>query len=866
MAPETRSRGVPPPSRIYHSTPALQQAQFSSQRKVIRRYGKQSGGARAGESSLASLRQQTLTQLDFVSSFEDDDHVVLSDSEGEPASGGDKENVRPAENENDDGEPVPSGRKRRAASAREKRDAKRRRTLGDEPANRPTSKEDKVGRRKTLDDAPSSSYHTQTLTQFLGHRTLIEDSEDEADPGFDNWLGEPTSPSPQTRHGRPIQAKGSQPSPSRSRPRGALKHTQVASRPSREVSLIPQTPAKHIRFEIPSSSQTTATPSMAMIGRYPAPDSAAEISPLGERGVSRAATKLDKLTGRPGAKKTTLVVEDSFATEASGSAHGTPTTTPEKHDLVRDRGMEVHSTKRQPLRETVDHMSPAHVMEDQMSSRKRVDSSPKETPTNRYEIPDSDEEEEDDLPASEAYDDFVAGPETQMALKEVASSNLPGSSKSTVPLHELARQAPPSSPSPSVSYQEPELFSDAQRPSSATTIPAQTTPLQQSSRRPKTIRQPLHPPSSPTTAHTQPIESQRVPLHVLQSLPAASVRTDIVLPISRSALSSLTAGHRVCLELPFKIPTQVSRFWLLEDSMVRFMACIEAVAEMDHARWSYAVSQIFELNNPVEEEDLRAEFVSIDIGRYTYVPPAVASQWMYNLRQAIFEGTCDLPVESWNKAAKSPNRDSTGQAAGVVAKRPTPASSFSVSQQVEAQLKSDIAQATQLPASDDLVPSTPDEARPNPMQGPSSPAARQTVAMAPAVSPHPPSAGTPSNRRTRNPIPPSQATTVSQASTFEGRQSQVLHPQLHTSLSSTAFPPTLPPPSSSQAFLSESNSSASLIPPSYGNFPPMSSPILTRSQMLPDSLIRDDMRAPPPVWDSQLEADKEAENKAGANK
>ncbi|PHH72931.1 hypothetical protein CDD83_4846 [Cordyceps sp. RAO-2017] len=153
MAPETRSRGAAPPSRVYHSSPALQQAQFPSRRrKIVRTYGRQTA---------ASLRQQTLTQIDFVSSFDKDDGViVLTDSSED--GGRDKENRSPSrppaeerpgrseggrrrtatkdaqhrEELGDDDEPVSSMRRRKeGATGRTSNHAaknKRRRTLGDE--------------------------------------------------------------------------------------------------------------------------------------------------------------------------------------------------------------------------------------------------------------------------------------------------------------------------------------------------------------------------------------------------------------------------------------------------------------------------------------------------------------------------------------------------------------------------------------------------------------------------------------------------------------------------------------------------------------------------------------------------------------
>ncbi|RBQ73197.1 hypothetical protein FVER14953_03865 [Fusarium verticillioides] len=200
MTPKTRSGGKPAPSRVYHSTPAQQQAQFPARRKVVRTYGKQNRKKQA-ETPSRLFRQQTLTQIDFVSSLEgNEDPIVLSDSEQDEMQS-DKEQ----EDQEEDEEPVSSGRKRRAkakVTSNKNERAKRRRTLGDDTEEQPKpKKERKSSRRKTMGDAPSSAYHTQTLTQFLGrdpaHAEFIKDSEDEDnDDDFQQWLGDAASPSP----------------------------------------------------------------------------------------------------------------------------------------------------------------------------------------------------------------------------------------------------------------------------------------------------------------------------------------------------------------------------------------------------------------------------------------------------------------------------------------------------------------------------------------------------------------------------------------------------------------------------------------------------------------------------------------------
>lgn len=855
MAPQTRSHGVPAPSRVYHSTPVLQQARFPARKKTVRTYGKQ-----ARKKDLKDLRQQTLTQFDFVSSFEGEDEPIVLSSDSEQGENDDKENrqVEDQDGDQDDEDPVPSGRKRRAASKNlsgKAAKSKRRRTLGDATESKATkTKEDRQTRRRTLGDAPSSSYHTQTLTQFLGRpQHTIQDSEDEDEEGgdnggFDEWLGlGPASPSPRPRSRASVSpTKQSNTSPSKV-------HGNTSIRPdSRQESMVPQTPAtKHIRFEIPSSSQQSS-PVSAMMDRYGAPDKV--VSPLKDRTPN--AVPLLELTGRP--KTTTpirrkVVIEDSYSTESwcSGEAEPTPdkfTHTPEARtsplkasssfpDVAvtptrpKRRGESTElGERRQAYRETTESPSPKK----KHSPKKRT--SPKKVFGGLQEIPDSDEDE-DDEDFLEDHDDgtYVVGAETQFVLTELATptpappvtaANDPDSSTTNTSSH-LADSS---------SAAEQNSTQLANTASSSTASPTKALPTLPQM---KPLRYPLHTPTIQAT-QTQPLESQRVPLATLQAFPPHAARTDILLPISSTTLDPILTGYQIDLVLPHKVPAQVVRFWLLDGSLLHYMACAEPGHLVD-GTWRYRLRQVYELNNPVDEDDMREEgWIEGDIGRYAYLPPAIVGQLLWNLRHALFvEGAGEhgstgdrQPKPTSSAAPRSQHKDNS-----------TPTPSISVSQQVEAQLQSDIAHSTQFPASDDdiLVPSTPEseEALASP------PTINPPPARAPLLSAldnHPLS----SYRAARGPPPPtpnagerpavrpSQATTASQASTPE-------EPRL---------PPAL-------------QSSSSLTFQDYGDSPVRlphgvvlaSSQLLTKSQMLPDSLVRDDVCVPPEIWDSDDDGD-----------
>ncbi|KAM0426648.1 hypothetical protein ACHAPT_007964 [Fusarium lateritium] len=919
MPPKTRSGGVPAPSRVYHSTPAQQQAHFPARRKIVRTYGKQNRKKQA-ETSARSLRQQTLTQFDFVSSFEEHDPIELSDSEDEEEDEhGDEERESPdvgqKEQRNDeDEEPVSSGRKRRGTSKKastKKQGTTRRRTLGDndddDDDDDNLEKEHKAAKtkrsnwRKTTGDAPSSSYHTQTLTQFLGRDgqvQYIKDSEDEEeDDGFHQWLGDPTSPSP-----RRVQRLKSVTPIKRKRPQSASKSQQQQPEEpnaTREESVVPQTPRKRAKSaEIPSSSQLSAPPSVSsmaslMMDRYGAPDQV-DVTPVKGKGSSPAVTSpLKEFTGKPRVATTPRrrerIIQDSYATESWGSVTRTPL-----------RELPVDSPNKTPkgIIEPLESSSALSEMETPTKPRRRGESTElggshrrdrTGSPTPRMklvspggqrkrkvllEIPDSEDEddenfgEDDENVGGDDENDentFIAGAETQFVMNEIASSEEPfsktptpadpsgsGSGIQRKALGEVSTGESSGSRLRSSTSSSPPLPPLSSRP---TTLPPPSATLEPSRRPTKRLRKPIHRPLPPT--QTQPLESQRVPLPTLQSLPPASARTDVLLPLPQDMLEDVIEGFRVALLLPFKIPAQVVRFWLYDGELLRFLACAEPGRVTEGPAWRYHLTQVYELNNPVEGDDMREEgWVEGDIGRYIYIPPAVVGQLLWNLRHAIF----DENDAGEGAASQTPAEDESGRVnlfanssqAPARDKNPPPTPSMSVSQQVEAQLKSDIAHSTQFPTSDDiLVPSTPEEESNTDKQDATPPT---HVPSSPTTIKPPPRPRTPftasSYRASRPPLSntvkpstvrPSQATTVSQASTPEKNSSASLHrPALHSS-SSIGFP---------EGLLDDEDGPSS--PPLRlpADYAPGSSQLLTKSQMLPDSLVRDDARVPPEIWDS----------------
>lgn len=917
MTPKTRSGGKPAPSRVYHSTPAQQQAQFPARRKVVRTYGKQNRKKQA-ETPSRLLRQQTLTQIDFVSSLEgNEDLIVLSDSEqDEMQSDKDQGDQGDQEDQEDAEEPVSSGRKRRAkakvTSTKNER-AKRRRTLGDDTEEQPKpKKEKKSSRRKTMGDAPGSAYHTQTLTQFLGrdpsHAEFIKDSEDEDnDDDFQQWLGSAASPSPRKTR----KHKNASPIKNQKTPKSILKRRPEESTPQREESIVPQTPHKQTPHknvqltEIPSSSQLSAPPSISstpasmMLERYGPPDRANPSPVKGKTSSPANPSPLKELRGRPkttsSPRKHERIIQDSYATDSWGSINRTPL-----KELPVDSPNKTPRTPKGVLEPLETSSSVMDELETPTKSRRRRRSSElggsqrSGSPTPRMkrvspgsgkkkvmlEIPDSEDEEYEDFGDENDKNDendenaFVAGAETQLVMSEIASSEeevMRASSASVQTMTVKTKRravATISSEESSGSNGQASTSTSSLPPLSSrpTTLPPTLPPLSatpQAKSRPrpaKRVRKPIHSPLPPT--QTQPLESQRVPLANLQALPPASARTDVLLSLPQDIIDDVIEGYQADLILNFKIPAQVVRFWLYDGELLRFMACADPGRVTEGPAWRYHLTQVYELNNPVEGDDMREEgWIDGDVARYVYFPPAVVGQLLWNLRHALFKENAsgDGPTQTQAPVGEddSGRVDLFANSSQPLPadKTPAPSSSMSVSQQVEAQLKSDFAQSTQFPTSDDiLVPSTPEEENNSNNNENTTPPTTHIASSPTTIKPPPrrtPFAAS-SYRATRPPlnsaskppaVRPSQATTVSQSSTPEQHSSSIRRPPLYSS-SSIGLP---------EGLLDEDDDDDALRLASGYN--PGSSQLLTKSQMLPDSLIRDDTRVPPEIWDSDDDDD-----------
>ncbi|KAL7807255.1 hypothetical protein V8C26DRAFT_415242 [Trichoderma gracile] len=280
------------------------------------------------------------------------------------------------------------------------------------------------------------------------------------------------------------------------------------------------------------------------------------------------------------------------------------------------------------------------------------DTSPLGKYADEREIPDSEEEDEDlelrdDGPVVQ-QDTFATGHETQLVLEELASldcSQLDG--------QDAANDQLPTSSSSSSSSQPWALASPGNTAISKPSLP----PIEATECLPTPAETAVQLPSTPPFArtacpsrvqaessqsqvwHDQALESQRVPLDVLQSFTPVSARTDILLPTPPSVLRSVIDGSESTIRLTYRVPEEVRRFWLFDHETLRYMACVQSGTPRGFLDWAYTVDQVYELNNPVEEHDMQEEgWVTGKVRRYIYLPPAIVGQLLWNLRCATLAG------------------------------------------------------------------------------------------------------------------------------------------------------------------------------------------------------------------------------------
>ncbi|KAI1741396.1 hypothetical protein F4680DRAFT_415262 [Xylaria scruposa] len=829
MPATTHLRGKASTTTIYKPT-----------RSVKKTYGR----------SRPKMKQETLTQMDFTSSAMRDFIDLDDDDEKDEVKEEEEETIIELES------PRPAGK----AQAKAKSRNNRRKTTGEEVCAEEKLRKSK--RRKTLGDlpnsSPSSSYHTQTLTQMMSTNDReedpwqIEDSQDLED----SKLVMETPRKPSGRHGKENIASGV---------------------PSLVQSVTPANRQK--RTEVPSSN----SPQTPILLRYSPPS---HHSPLMAKSTNVAAPSPILKTACRWPKD--AVVQDSYSTAHESSP------VPSERSTVK-------ATPSKRLRfsipEDKENITPGRT--------KPKSPKPKSQPTGRrplQEVPDSDEDldaedldeteyetEEDEFgtqdPESPTPNRFqnvppVINMEPEPEPSQIGDHPLEDAieqvvpSESRLPSHELGlgpcdeitsipddesvassdpdleAQDPPlerpdvvieSHASNQDLDQEPSTEVEAQTPETPrakeSIIDLGSTSAVEQTGEPSPPRQDededdeedeegeLSP--SQSYQYTQGLESQRLPLDSIRALGPQTPHSDIMVSLHPEHIAKIidrTKNHEFRV---WKIPQQVSRIWIYitrPECELKYMcrfgeAKVPGEIEDDKgvgniefnqgkmsAKFAYEILQVYELNNPVSLDEMKKKgWVKGPPQKYTYIPPAVVGELTANLRCALFEDK--------SQSQSAPNQ-------GV-----------SESQELKAQLQSDADYSTQHYSEetmDEIIPAsqTPrkDGGNSRDEEGFARPALSRVLSTSsnPGLPPFLPS------QRQHNFVRASQATTVSQASsspaiTTPGRSGR--HPiplsssspttvrRLHSSLRSSQFP--------------------------------------TTSQMLPDSLLNDDIQEPPPIiWDS----------------
>ncbi|KAF6842974.1 hypothetical protein CMUS01_02552 [Colletotrichum musicola] len=792
MPPQTRSGGrapAAPPDRVYKSSKPAKQAKFPHRKTEVRTYSARKPIARP-----SSHKQKTLTQM-YETTRSSPIQLSLSDDEDEAPK-----------------------RKRR------------RKTTGDDPT-------------------PGSSFHTQTLTQMSRKSSGNAGEEDD-----DIWQFQPSDEEPD----KPVL------------PSASDKENRTAkTKPLRRTpSVLPQTPTnKRIVFEIQSSQGSPLTP---MLARYsPAP----KRSPLKDKSTNTMSP-----IRLPSAKRPrTLIVQDSFATAGSQSPslHSSP-----NRPVLSAKNVRFITPRPAASLVPVEEEEDDDVGGREVSpSPQRPRRSPLRDITDSREIADSEDESDAlDILDEEAEEYGAVGEETQAQMDQVLASSEQQASKQLSPASEGDSDKENVTPAASEEEEEeatvilshpfvppkqtgvdlgsdPELsrretvefVSSSLEPvqTSGSTVPNEQQSTEESITPTPTQTQTTPPADkgkaaaleTPKTPHTQGFESQRLPLEVIRAMALQTDRSDIFISIHPEHAERIVAGTKNHEFRAYRIPNTVSRMWLYVTrpaSELRYMACIGEAREpgeidedglgnaefnrgQKKSRFAYRLHEVYELNDPVPLAEMqRNDWLHGPPQKYAWVKPAVIGHLMANLRCSVFgddegENEDDAETESESEAEPEVGRASQKSAG------PT------VSQELADQIRSDIEQHSAHPSSDLLVPSS---------QTPT----RGQRAFGTELFPKPALPPTPFSRPP-NPTPrraavrPSQATTASLASSpSQSRLAQSLPQSV----------PRLPDDSSLPIFVDEEDEDDSPIRLPPATFQMDSSQLLSKSQMLPESLLLDD--------------------------
>jgi len=683
-------------------------------------------------------------------------------------------------------------------------------------------------RRKTLGDKPDTpQYHTQTISQMdWSFNSAPEESLDNPDEEKDAIFDGPYSSQ---------SAKGSKKSPQ-------LPELPKPAEPARRVSPRrtqapkgdmppPQTPRRIFRQEIPSS-QSPATPISIQSGG--SPRRSQRRSPLKEMSINTPIPfNTNRRTQKSPEKLPTLEVLDTFHT---GS------------EISQQNRITSSSTRRSSVAKSVRFAIPGeedanHVVSPTLTRVPHSSQPPNEWRT-RTEILDSDAESDDE---EDLKPEKPNRTDTREDEEEVAR-NL-----------DADQQDPVQDSSPEDEDLGPEtcygeIGHETQMEAVKLVDLASSNADNVNEHEPESQKETFQ-------ERTQLMESQRLTSQHVKAMAPRTMESDIFISIHHSRVEGFVNRQRDHITRNWPIPPPVSRMWLYElapVSTLKYMAVIgspkrpgeiadesgdgnaEFNANKSRKVFAFEVSELYELADPLHLKQLVAnEWLERPPTKFNRVPPVVLDQLMANLLPPLF----------------GPNSANN-----------TPPSSKTDTQEVEEQLSSTIRQFTQTqPTSSSQVHSNDlEEAQESTELEhiPSSPipkieydsqvlliSSQINISEDPDLEETIPSSQqetTPKNYRLPG---PSQATTVdlSQSQTPRENLGEIVFESPRRPVTSNT-PLRLPTPRSST---SEYQGPEPLVPYSMA-----SSQLLTKSQMLPDSLLGESLPGPPPfVGDSDDDED-----------
>ncbi|KAI2615754.1 hypothetical protein GGS26DRAFT_579271 [Hypomontagnella submonticulosa] len=815
MTPVTRSRGENPPESVsYKSTAAApKQKKFTARRKQVKGYGKP-------RSTRGSSRQETLTQMNFVSSSNPKDLLVPEDEDDE----------EPAE----DAEPSPPAP---AVKSNKRGRASRRRTAGDELVEDEKPRSTKR-RRKTDGDVPGStpsgSFHTQTLTQLLSTkgdqdedwRNDILADDDDNDAGL--IMETPKKP----KTGAPSVAGGS-------------RSEQQPEVRSSVPSLIKSVTPTNRRTRVIQSSTSPETPPSPRY--FPLPND----SPLKTRAanVTAQASILKSTRNIPKDR----VIPDSYSTV--NSSQPAPAQSSDKVTPVKKARFALPEDKENitPGRTKPKTPKPLRKTPGRPALREVPDQEPPEQELSDREVPDTDD---DDFDNNENIDDeeTVDGDEDENApmgameediddpqLAETCYGDI--GDETQAGLEELSRElsdseetirSRSSTPTPNPKQKQRQAFSTTHTTKASNSV---STPAKEKDPSDENVSK------EHTQFYTQALESQRLSIEAIRALGPQTPNSDIMVSLHPEPLENILNGTKNHEFRSWKIPSSVNRVWLYSTkphSELKYMCQLSeakvpgeiedeegvgnAEFNLGHgSKFAYEILQVYELNDPVSLEEMKDKgWLAAPPQKYRWVPPAVVGELTANLKYALFgEETQETDAEA-ALVATSPN--------------------VTESQEVHAQLRKDVEYSTQHHSSatvDEVIPLSQ-----SPLRSAGKAKGKQSRSSGSFAKPAIPRSlsgssvqaqPAPSNQTPRGVVRPSQATTVSSPTPTVSPEKS-----LPRAAATSSQPAAISIHSSSPtAFRSARNHSL------------RSSQFLTRSQMLPDSLLNDEIQEPPPIiWDS----------------